>query len=248
MASPIRCGKQALDMKLRGRLTNADFGFDPIGLLKGLCGVLLGCTRHDEGARTTLIGCLATHDDLEITVLRKLVMIVTRDHMLPLSEQQRLAALVEAVAEEACRHGAAVGGAVAVGGGKAAANGCGADTTAGAPGAPAETSIFAVLEREIGVLGSEIGVLGSELGVLGSEIGEIGPSGSASGSAAASEGVEEEAAYVAALEGFVFDQADLLSDRAPQRHHYADQAAAAEGGGALPALRKKLMKEVRAPG
>lgn len=231
MASPIRCGKQALDMKLRGRLTNADFGFDPIGLLKGLCGVLLGCTRHDEGARTTLIGCLATHDDLEITVLRKLVMIVTRDHMLPLSEQQRLAALVEAVAEEACRHGAAVGGAVAVGGGKAAANGCGADTTAGAPGAPAETSIFAVLEREIGVLGSE-----------------IGPSGSASGSAAASEGVEEEAAYVAALEGFVFDQADLLSDRAPQRHHYADQAAAAEGGGALPALRKKLMKEVRAPG
>jgi hypothetical protein len=238
MASPIRCGKQALDMKLRGRLTNADFGFDPIGLLKGLCGVLLGCTRHDEGARTTLIGCLATHDDLEITVLRKLVMIVTRDHMLPLSEQQRLAALVEAVAEEACRHGAAVGGAVAVGGGKAAANGCGADTTAGAPSAPAETSIFAVLEREIGVLGSEIGVLGSE----------IGPSGSASGSAAASEGVEEEAAYVAALEGFVFDQADLLSDRAPQRHHYADQAAAAEGGGALPALRKKLMKEVRAPG
>ena len=218
-------------MKLRGRLTNADFGFDPIGLLKGLCGVLLGCTRHDEGARTTLIGCLATHDDLEITVLRKLVMIVTRDHMLPLSEQQRLAALVEAVAEEACRHGAAVGGAVAVGGGKAAANGCGADTTAGAPSTPAETSIFAVLEREIGVLGSE-----------------IGPSGSASGSAAASEGVEEEAAYVAALEGFVFDQADLLSDRAPQRHHYADQAAAAEGGGALPALRKKLMKEVRAPG
>ena len=238
MASPIRCGKQALDMKLRGRLTNADFGFDPIGLLKGLCGVLLGCTRHDEGARTTLIGCLATHDDLEITVLRKLVMIVTRDHMLPLSEQQRLAALVEAVAEEACRHGAAVGGAVAGGGGKVAANGCGADTTAGAPGAPAETSIFAVLEREIGVLGSEIGDLGSE----------IGPSGSASGSAAASEGVEEEAAYVAALEGFVFDQADLLSDRAPQRHHYADQAAAAEGGGALPALRKKLMKEVRAPG
>lgn len=230
MASPIRCGKQALDMKLRGRLTNADFGFDPIGLLKGLCGVLLGCTRHDEGARTTLIGCLATHDDLEITVLRKLVMIVTRDHMLPLSEQQRLAALVEAVAEEACRHGAAVGGAVGGGGGKVAANGCGADTTAGAPGAPAETSIFAVLEREIGVLGIE-----------------IGPSGSASGSAAASEGVEEEAAYVAALEGFVFDQADLLSDRAPQRHHYADQAAAAEGGGALPALRKKLMKEVRAP-
>ena len=230
MASPIRCGKQALDMKLRGRLTNADFGFDPIGLLKGLCGVLLGCSRHDEGARTTLIGCLATHDDLEIPVLRKLLMIVTRDHMLPLPEQRRLAALVEAIAEEACRHGAAVGGAVAGGGGKGAANGCGADTTAGAPGAPAETSIFAVLEREIGVLGSG-----------------IGPSGTASGSGAASEGVEEEAAYVAALEGFVFDQAELLSDRAPQRHHYADQAAAAEGGGALPALRKKLMKEVRAP-
>ena len=98
-------------MKLRGRLTNADFGFDPIGLLKGLCGVLLGCSRHDEGARTTLIGCLATHDDLEIPVLRKLLMIVTRDHMLPLPEQRRLAALVEAIAEEACRHGAAVGGA-----------------------------------------------------------------------------------------------------------------------------------------
>ena len=116
------------------------------------------------------------------------------------------------------------------GGGDEAAAGAFEDAPAAAPGAPAETSIFAVLEREIGVLGSG-----------------IGPSGTASGSGAASEGVEEEAAYVAALEGFVFDQAELLSDRAPQRHHYADQAAAAEGGGALPALRKKLMKEVRAP-
>ena len=85
------CGKQALDMKLKGgRFTNADFGFDPIGLLRGLCGLILGCVQHDSLHRDNLVSCLASHDDLEMPVLRKLVQIVEREHLLPLSEQARL--------------------------------------------------------------------------------------------------------------------------------------------------------------
>lgn len=193
------CGKHALDMKLRGgRFTNADFGFDPIGLLRGLCGLLLGCVSHAAAHRESLVAALASHDDLELPVLRKLLQIVQREHLLPLPDQRRLAELVSAVEARATQLGLGGGGGAAAAG----ASSSGAASSEAALGDD-PSPILALLATELGAPApppvAASATLADAAAAAASILGQR--------QRAKMRGAVEERAYTEALEEIVFDQA-----------------------------------------
>ena len=189
---------------------------------------------------------ISRHPDLETSTLAKLLQIVARERLLSPAEQATLGELIETVetlaladaAREAPPH---------------PHEGVGADAAAG--GARGGAAIWEALSRELDAPeggGGEGGGGGGEDGGGGEGSGSENTAPAASDQPASTTGgggaLTESlvTAYTEALEEQVFDASDLVGDGASQTHHYAEQAASAESGGStLPALRKKLMREVR---
>jgi hypothetical protein len=224
------CGKKSLQLKLKPELnlTDDDFGFKPRELLHGLISVLLVCAEH--GA---LRDALAAHDDLDLGVLRKAAAIMERSHALPPEQLAALTTLIAAVQTKAAALPNAAAGAGA---------GAGAGASSAAAAASTSDSPAAAAAAATATAGGEVGGGGGEadgwLGMLAREVGRPHVSDDAPAPLVV--------AYCEAMEDEVCGSAELLEEAAAQRHHYTHNAEESGSGAALPALRRALMREVKA--